>query len=61
MIAPAGFAAPLIVIAALLEVPLPQVLVGVTLTLPAVEPKVTVMPVVPAPAVMVDPAGTVQV
>ncbi len=42
-------------------VPLPHVLVGVTVTFPAVEPKVTVMLLVPVPAVMLAPAGTVQV
>ncbi len=42
-------------------VPLPQVFVGVTVIFPAVEPNVTVMLMVPAPAVMVEPAGTVQV
>ncbi len=61
VIAPAAEGTVLIVIAVLLAVPLPQVLVGVTLTLPAVEPKVTVIPVVPAPAVIEAPAGTVHV
>ena len=41
--------------------PLPQVLVGVTVTLPDVVPKVTVIDVVPCPLVIVDPAGTVHV
>ena len=39
--------------------PLPQVLVGVTVTFPLVLPKVTEM-LVPLP-VKVDPVGTVQV
>ena len=38
----------------------PAALVSVTSTLPDVEPKVTVMEAVPAPAVMLAPAGTVQ-
>jgi hypothetical protein len=42
-------------------VPDPQVLSAVTHTLPEAEPKVTVMPVVPCPAVTVAPGGTVHV
>ena len=38
----------------------PAELVSVTSTLPDVEPKVTVIEAVPAPAVMLAPAGTVQ-
>ena len=39
----------------------PQLLVAVTHTLPELLPKVTVMPVVPCPKVIIAPAGTVQV
>ena len=46
--------------AKLLLVPLPQVLVGVTVMLPAVEAKLTVMLLVLVPAVIVAPVGTVQ-
>ena len=42
-------------------VPLPQVLVGVTVTVPLVVPMVTVMLLVPEPAVMLAPDGTVHV
>jgi hypothetical protein len=45
----------------LLLVPLPQVLVGITVILPAVEPKLTVMLLVFVPAVIEAPVGTVQV
>jgi hypothetical protein len=44
---------------AALEVP--QEFVAVTVTFPDVEPAVTVIEVVPCPAVIVEPAGTVQV
>lgn len=39
----------------------PQALLAVTQTLPAVELVVTVMEVVPCPLLMVHPAGTVHV
>ena len=39
---------------------LPDALVAATVTLPAVEPKVTVIEVVPSPAVIEAPAGTVH-
>ena len=39
----------------------PQALSAVTDMFPEVEPKVTVIPVVPCPAVMVAPEGTVHV
>ena len=38
----------------------PAVLVSTTSTLPDVEPQVTVMEALPAPAVMLAPAGNVQ-
>ena len=57
---PAAPAAVPIVTGKLEEAPLPQVLVGTTDTDPAVDPKVTVMLVVFAPAVMLAPVGTVQ-
>jgi len=38
----------------------PAALVSVTVTLPLVVPKVTVMLFVPDPAVIIEPAGTVQ-
>ena len=44
----------------LLDAPLPQILVGVTLTFPEVEPQVNVMELVPCPEVMLAPLGTVQ-
>ena len=47
--------------AILLEVPLPHVFVGVTITVPATPPKVIVMLLVVPPAVTIEPAGTVQV
>jgi hypothetical protein len=40
--------------------PFPQAEVGVTVILPAVLPRVTVMELVLVPAVMLDPDGTVQ-
>ena len=43
-----------------LVVPLPQAKVGVTSTLPAVVPNVTVMVLVPEPLVIDAPVGTVQ-
>ena len=46
--------------APLQQAPLPQVLFGVTVTFPEVEPHVTVIDVVPCPAVMLAPLGTVQ-
>jgi len=50
-----------VTVTALLElVPLPQLLLGVTLTFPEVVPQVTVIEVLPCPAVMLAPAGTVQ-
>ena len=48
------------VTAKLTGVPTPHALVSVTLTFPAVVPNVTVMAFVPCPAVIVAPAGTVQ-
>ena len=45
----------------LLPLPLPQELLGVTVTSPAAEPQVTVIEVVPWPRVMLASAGTVQV
>ena len=60
VIAPAAFATGFKVIVVELLVPLPQALVGVTSTLPAVEPKVTVMVLVDEPLVMDAPLGTVQ-
>src|SRR5688572_28707773 len=39
----------------------PQILPAVTLTFPEVPPNVTVIEVVPWPAVIVEPEGTVQV
>ena len=42
-------------------VPLPQVLEGVTCIFPPVTPTVTVIVLVPCPAVIVHPAGTDQV
>ena len=50
-----------IVTAKTLAVLVPQPLLAVTLTLPEVEPKVIVAEVVPCPAVIVLPEGTVQV
>jgi hypothetical protein len=49
------------VIACELEADVPHVFVAVTDTLPAVEPNVTVALVVPWPAEMLAPAGTVHV
>ena len=60
LMVPAGFAVPLMATGKLEEAPLPQVPVGITDTDPAVDPKVTVMLVVFAPAVMLAPVGTVQ-
>jgi hypothetical protein len=40
--------------------PVRQLLLGVTVTSPEVPPKVTVIDVVPAPAVMLAPVGTVH-
>jgi hypothetical protein len=45
----------------LLDAPLPQLLLGVTDTLPEVVPQLTVIEVVPWPVTTVAPAGTVQV
>ena len=50
----------LIVMVALLAELVPQLLVAVTETVPAVDPMETVIEFVPAPEVMVAPAGTVQ-
>jgi len=41
-------------------VPLKQLLLGVTVTLPEVEPQLTVIDVVPCPDVIVAPSGTVH-
>ena len=60
MVPAAAGALLLTVTARLLAVPLPQALVGVTVTLPAVVPQVTVIEVVPWPAVTLAPLGTVQ-
>ncbi len=51
----------IVVTAKLLAVPLPQVLLGVTVMSPAVVPAVTVIVFVVCPAVMLQPEGTVQV
>ena len=61
VIAPAAFGAGLIVIAFVASVPELQELEGVTEMLPAVPPIVTVIEMVPCPAVIVLPVGTVQV
>jgi hypothetical protein len=42
-------------------VDVPQAFVAVTVTFPDVEPEVTVIDVVPCPAVIVAPVGTVHV
>jgi len=42
------------------DAPLPQPFDPATVTLPGAVPKVTVMDVVPAPAVIIAPVGTVQ-
>jgi hypothetical protein len=42
-------------------VPFPQTLLGVTVTFPEVDPHVTVIELLPCPAVMLAPAGTVHV
>ena len=57
---PAALGKELTVMALLLAVPLPQVLTGVTVTFPLLAPKVTVMVLVPVPAVMEAPEGTAQ-
>jgi len=49
------------VTASMLAPLVPQLLLAVTVTLPDVVPMVTVIEVVPVPAVIVAPAGTVQV
>ena len=61
MIAPAGAGTVFMVIANVAEVPLVHPLVGVTVTLPAVAPAVTVIEFVVPPAVIVELAGNVQV
>ena len=60
LIVPAAATVGVTVTARLALVPLKQLLVGVTLTLPEVDPQLTVIPAVPCPAVMLAPAGTVQ-
>jgi hypothetical protein len=55
----AGALVTVIAFVAALEVP--QALEAVTVTFPEVDPKVTVALVVPCPAVIVAPAGTVHV
>jgi len=60
VILPAAATVGVTVTALLALVPLPQLLVGVTLTFPEVVPHVTVIEVLPCPAVMLAPAGTVQ-
>jgi hypothetical protein len=42
-------------------VPLPHTLLGVTVTFPEVDPHVTVIELLPCPAVMLAPDGTVHV
>ena len=61
MIVPGWAGAVLIVMALLLAELLPDALSAVTVTLPAVEPNVTVIEVEPSPAVIEAPVGTVQV
>ena len=51
----------IVVTAKVLTVPLPQLLFGVTVMSPLVEPAVTVMLLLPCPPVMLQPLGTVQV
>ena len=61
MIVPGWAGAVAIMMALVLAALLPDALSAVTVTLPAVEPKVTVIEVVPSPAVIEAPVGTVQV
>jgi hypothetical protein len=60
VIVPAALAADCTLTAKERLVPLPQEFTGVTVTLPAVEPKFTVTLVLPCPLATVAPVGTVQ-
>jgi len=61
MILPAAATVGVTVTLKLDPVPLKQLLLGVAVTLPEVDPQLTVMDVVPCPAVIVAPAGTAHV
>jgi len=61
VIAPAAATAGVTVTLKLDPVPLKQLLLGITATVPELLPKLTVIDVVPCPDVIVAPAGTVHV
>ena len=61
VIAPGVAGAPFKVIAKVEAALVPQLFVAVTLTLPEVDPKSTVIDVVPWPDTIVAPDGTLQV